>query len=228
MGVAMAVIILVGVVSAYVGTAARPGRPRRSRAPGGCATSCAIVADARDFRWLLIDVRASRRSRPAACSPASTTSPRTCCGKDGAATILFVCFVGAGAAAHPGLGGDRHPDRARSAATLRASLVLAGGAALARDRASVPLAGRGLRCDGAGRRRVRRAARCSRWRCSRTPRRSTPRRTGPQPGRRLHRRLDRRGDARPALGPGVFALVLAIGGYRVLDRRRRSCSRTRR
>ncbi len=93
MGVAMALIIVVGVVSAYVGTrrapvgasqpgaghAARPAadRRRRARLPAAAdhASSC-------------------RRSPPAACSPASTTWPPTCSTARAPTTILFVCFVG--------------------------------------------------------------------------------------------------------------------------------------
>lgn len=92
MGVAMAAIILVGVISAYVGTRSAPVSTPQPGA-GSLRDQLRIVAEARDFRWLLtafvvqalavgimlagVDYLASDVMR-----------------KDSAATILFACFVG--------------------------------------------------------------------------------------------------------------------------------------
>ena len=134
-------------------------------------------------------------------------------GKDGAATILFVCFVGPALLLTPvwaALGTRIGKKRGYLAALALPRRRRAARRAPRRSRrprvvylAVVP-----------GRRRVRRRARCSRWRCCPTRRRSTPgapARTGPASTPACGP------PARPSgsrSGPGVFALVLAVGGYR--------------
>ncbi len=141
-------------------------------------------------------------------------------GSTGAATILFVCFVGPALLLTPAVAARRHGASARSAATSpRRSCSPAARCARCSPRGRRPPAVV-YAATAAGRRRLRRRARCSRWRCcptSRSRRRAPHRR---EPGRRLHRRLDRR--ARPSAspsGPALYALVLALGGYVLVDRR---------
>ena len=215
MGVVMAVVIVVGVVSAYVGTRSAPIGAVAAGA-GSLREQLRIVAPGPRLPAAADHLRRSRRWPPAACSPASTTSPATCSTDQGAATILFVCFVGPALLLTPVWA--RVGDADRQEAGLRRRLARAR---------------RGRAARGARRRWPRRpsssprrrwsasgtpAARSSRWRCCPTRRRSTPRapaRTGPAstpacgpPARRSGWRS----------GPAVFALVLALGGYRLQPR----------
>ncbi len=98
MGVVMAVLILVGVVSAYRGTRRGAHRRRRRRAPAACATSCAssrprprlpallttFVLQALATGCMLAGVdylarRGARRHRAQPRSSSSASSGRRCC-----------------------------------------------------------------------------------------------------------------------------------------------------
>ncbi len=170
MGMAIAVLLVVGVVGAYVGTRSAP-IGRVASGPGHCASSSASSPSARDFRLLLTHVRhpgagdrrdarrrrlrlslgaRSTRARRRSCSCAS--SARRCCSR------------------RPGVRSDS--GSARSAATSPprwcsrwppccwwCAVGLADVGVRARPRSS-----------GSG----TPVPRSSRWRCSRTRRPSTP------------------------------------------------------
>ena len=200
MGVVMATVILIGVLGAWWGTRHAPigavERGRRARCASSCGSSPGPATSGCCSR-----PSSCRRSRPGACSPASTTSPRTCWVARRPPPILFVCFVGPALLLTPlwARWGERV---GKKQGYVASSLLLAAGAALA-----VLAQGRqrrlDVRRDGPRRRRLRRlpglpdgdAAR--RRRGGRRPDRR-------EPGRRLHRRLDRRRDARPRPGPGAL------------------------
>ncbi len=92
MGVVMALVILTGVVAAYRGTrnapvgAVEPG-------PGSLRDQLKIVAEARDFRFLLVTFVV--QALATGCMLAGVDYlARDVLDRDGASTILFVCFVG--------------------------------------------------------------------------------------------------------------------------------------
>ena len=151
MGVAMAVLIVRRRRVARTSAPAAPRSARSPREPARCASSCG------SWRRPATSGCCSRRSssrrwRPAACSPASTTSPRTCSAVSGAATILFVCFVGPALVLTPAWARS-----ARASARSAATRLLAGagaGAALGGARAVRP-AGGGLRGGRPGGRGLR-------------------------------------------------------------------------
>ena len=120
----------------------RADRRGRSRAPGRCATSCGSSAGARDFRLLLDHLRRCRRWRPAACSPASTTSPRDVLGQHGRVDDPVRLLRRPGAAADAGVGGGRRAGRQEARATSPRRWSCAAGA-LARGRRAGRPAGRG-------------------------------------------------------------------------------------
>ena len=191
---------------------------RSSPAPGTLRDQLRIVAGARDFRLLLVTFVV--QALATGCMLAGVDYLATdVLDRKGAATILFVCFVGPALLLTPvwaALG-------ARIGKKRGYLVVLASSSPPARCWPCSP-----------GRRRSAwwsapscwsasgtPAARSSRWRCCPTRRRSTrggPAPTGPAstpasgpPARRSASRS----------GPGVFALVLALGGYRSSHRRRR-------
>jgi GPH family glycoside/pentoside/hexuronide:cation symporter len=92
MGVAMAAIILVGVVSAYVGTRRAPVAAPQPGV-GSLRDQLRIVATARDFRFLLTCFVV--QALATGCMLAGVNYlAEDVLGKKGAATILFICFVG--------------------------------------------------------------------------------------------------------------------------------------
>jgi Na+/melibiose symporter-like transporter len=209
MGVAMAVIILVGIVSAYVGTRRAPVSAPQPGA-GSLRDQLRIVATARDFRWLLtcfvIQALATGCMLAGVDYLASDVLD-----KDGAATVLFVCFVGPALLLTPAWSalGTRWGKKRGYAAS---SLVLGAGALLAVTARSAPPAFVYLAVVlvGVG------YAGCQVFPLAMLPdaaavdaRRTGSNRTGVYTG------VWTAGETLGlALGPGVFALVLAIGGYR--------------
>ncbi|HET9420903.1 MAG TPA: MFS transporter [Nocardioides sp.] len=209
MGLAMATVIAVGVVGAYVGTQrARVGAVR----PGGGSLrdQLAIVAGARDFRLLLVTF--VLQALATGCMLAGVDYlAEDVLGESGAATVLFVCFVGPALLLTPAwsaLGARIGKKRGY----LLASVVLAAGAALA---ASARVAPDGVvfaatALVGVG------YAGCQVFPLAMLPdaaavdaRRTGSNRAGVYTG------VWTAGETLGlALGPGVFALVLAIGGYR--------------
>ena len=209
MGVAMAVIIAVGVVSAYVGTrhapigAAQPGA-------GSLRDQLRIVAAARDFRLLLITFVV--QALGTGCMLAGVDYMATdVLDRKGASTILFVCFVApallltpAWAAVGTRIGKKR--------GYLIASLVLAAGALLSVLARSAPfgLVVAAVALVGVG------YAGAQVFPMAMLPdaaavdaRRTGSSRVGVYTG------VWTAGETLGlALGPGLFALVLAAGGYR--------------
>ena len=206
-----AAIIAVGVVGAYRGTR---GAPLGAVEPGAgtLRDQLRIVAGARDFRLLLTTF--VLQALATGCMLAGVDYLASdVLGRKGAATILFVCFVGPALRADPGLGRASAPGSARSRATWPprwssppAPLLAAARAEARRSAWSSPRP----RWSGSG----TPAARSSRWRCCPTPPPSTPgapARTGPAstpasgpPARRSAWRS----------APGCSRSCLALGGYR--------------
>ena len=92
MGVAVAVLLVVGVVGAYVGTRSAPvGRVASS--PGTLREQLRIVSRARDFRLLLTTFVLQALATGAMLAGVAYVSRWVLTDK-AAATILFVCFVG--------------------------------------------------------------------------------------------------------------------------------------
>ncbi len=92
MGVAVAVLLVVGVVGAYLGTRSAP-IGRVSPAGGTLREQLRTVARARDFRLLLSTFVVQALATGAMLAGVAYVS-RWVLGDKGAATILFVCFVG--------------------------------------------------------------------------------------------------------------------------------------
>ncbi|MCW2848257.1 MAG: transporter [Marmoricola sp.] len=92
MGVAIAVLLVIGVVGAYRGTRGAPiGRVASS--PGTLREQLRFVARARDFRLLLATFVVQALATGAMLAGVAYVSRWVLVDK-GAATILFVCFVG--------------------------------------------------------------------------------------------------------------------------------------
>ncbi len=92
MGCAVAVLLVVGVVGSYVGTRAAPiGHPVADSA--GLREQLRIVAAARDFRLLLTTFVLQALATGSMLAGVDYMA-RYVLGDKGAATILFVCFVG--------------------------------------------------------------------------------------------------------------------------------------
>ncbi len=92
MGVAIAVLLVIGVVGAYVGTRPAPiGRVASS--PGTLREQLRIVARARDFRLLLVTFVVQALAVGAMLAGVAYISRWVMVDK-AAATLLFVCFVG--------------------------------------------------------------------------------------------------------------------------------------
>ena len=92
MGLLVAVVIVIGVVGAYVGTRATPvGRVQATS--GSLTEQLRIVAAARDFRLLLTTFVVQALAVGAMLAGVDYVS-RVVLGSSGASTVLFVCFVG--------------------------------------------------------------------------------------------------------------------------------------
>jgi Na+/melibiose symporter-like transporter len=92
MGVAIAVLLVIGVVGAYVGTRRAP-IGRVAPGAGTLREQLRIVAQARDFRLLLTTFVMQALATGAMLAGVAYVS-RWVLVDQGAATILFVCFVG--------------------------------------------------------------------------------------------------------------------------------------
>jgi GPH family glycoside/pentoside/hexuronide:cation symporter len=209
MGVAMAVVIVVGVVSAYRGTRHAPVGSVEA-GPGSLRDQLRIVAAAHDFRNLLTTFVI--QALATGCMLAGVAYlAEDVLDSLGAATVLFVCFVGPALLLTPvwsAIGGRIGKKRGY----LYSSLILAAGAALAVVAQSAPAAVVFLATGlvGVG------YAGCQVFPMAMLPdaaavdaRRTGTNRAGVYTG------VWTAGETLGlALGPGVFALVLAIGGYR--------------
>jgi len=209
MGVAMATVICIGVVSAYVGTrrapigAVQPG-------PGTLRDQLRVVAGARDFRYLLTTFVV--QALATGCMLAGVDYMATdVLDRKGASTVLFVCFVGPALLLTPAWSalGTR---TGKKVGYVIASLFLAGGALLAVTARSAPfgLVVAAVALIGVG------YAGAQVFPMAMLPdvagvdaRRTGTNRVGVFTG------VWTAGETLGlALGPGLFALVLAIGGYR--------------
>ncbi|WP_426246063.1 MFS transporter [Nocardioides sp. LHG3406-4] len=209
MGVVMAAIIVVGVVGAYAGTRRAPVGSVSAGA-GSLREQLRVVAGARDFRLLLTTF--VLQALATGCMLAGVDYLASdVLDRPGAGTILFVCFVGPALVLTPVWArvGTRWGKRQ---GYLIASVVLASGALLAVLARSAPPAVvfAATALVGVG------YAGCQVFPMAMLPdaaavdaRRTGSNRTGVYTG------VWTAGETLGlALGPGVFAVVLAIGGYR--------------
>jgi GPH family glycoside/pentoside/hexuronide:cation symporter len=209
MGVAMAAIILVGVVSAYVGTRHAPLAAPQPGA-GSLRDQLRIVATARDFRFLLTCFVV--QALATGCMLAGVDYlAEDVLGKKGAATILFICFVGPALLLTP-VWSALGTRMGKKQGYVASSVILAAGALLATTAQVAPPAVVYLAVVlvGVG------YAGCQVFPLAMLPdaaavdaRRTGSNRAGVYTG------VWTAGETLGlALGPGVFAIVLAIGGYR--------------
>src|SRR6478609_4340324 len=209
MGLVMAAIITIGVISAYVGTRNAPFSAPQPGA-GSLRDQLRIVAAARDFRWLLTTFVI--QALATGCMLAGVDYlAKNVLGKDGAATILFVCFVGPALLLTPAWSaiGTRI---GKKRGYVAASVILACGALLAATAQAAPAAVvyGAVVLVGVG------YAGCQVFPMAMLPdaaavdaRRTGSTRAGVYTG------VWTAGETLGlALGPGVYALVLAIGGYK--------------
>ncbi|MEO6511859.1 MAG: MFS transporter [Nocardioides sp.] len=208
MGVVMALVIVVGVVAAYVGTRGAPvGRVEPG--PGTLRDQLRIVAGARDFRMLLTTYVV--QALATGCMLAGVDYlAEDVLGRKGATTILFVCFVGPALLLTPAWAalGTRLGKRT---GYFLSSCVLAAGALAAVVARSAPagVVFAAVAVVGVG------YAGCQVFPLAMLPdaaavdaQRTGSSRVGVYTG--VWTAAETFG---LALGPGVFALVLAIGGY---------------
>ncbi|KRF14558.1 MFS transporter [Nocardioides sp. Soil796] len=128
MGVVMAVLIAIGVVGTYVGTRNAPHR-EVSAGAGSLADQLRIVSQARDFRLLLITF--VLQALATGCMLAGVDYlAGDVLEWQGASTILFVCFVGPALLLTP-LWARLGTRVGKKQGYVAASLVLAAGALLA-------------------------------------------------------------------------------------------------
>lgn len=209
MGLVMAAIILVGVLSAYAGTRNAPINAPQPGA-GSLRDQLRIVATARDFRWLLTCFVIQALATGCMLAGADYLGSDVL-GTDGATTILFVCFVGPALVLTPAWAalGTRI---GKKRGYVIASLVLAAGALLVSTAQSAPVTVvyAAMCLVGVG------YAGAQVFPMAMLPdaaavdaRRTGANRAGVYTG--VWTAAETLG---LALGPAVYALVLAIGGYR--------------
>jgi Na+/melibiose symporter-like transporter len=209
MGVVMALIIATGVVGSYLGTRHAPVGAVEA-GPGSLRDQLRIVATARDFRNLLTTFVIQALATGCMLAGVAYLAEDVLDSK-GAATVLFVCFVGPALLLTPvwsAIGGRIGKKRGY----VYSSLILAAGAALAVVAQSAPAAVVFLATGlvGVG------YAGCQVFPMAMLPdaaavdaRRTGSNRAGVYTG------VWTAGETLGlALGPGVFALVLALGDYR--------------
>jgi glycoside/pentoside/hexuronide:cation symporter, GPH family len=209
MGVAMAVVILVGVVSAYVGTRRAPLGTVQPGA-GTLRDQLRIVAGARDFRLLLTTFVI--QALAVGCVLAGVDYlAEDVLDSTGAVTVLFACFVGPALLLTP-LWSTIGQRVGKKRGYVASSLILAAGAAVAllADLAPFGVLVVGVVLMGVG------YAGCQVFPMAMMPdaaaidaRRTGSNRVGVYTG------VWTAGETFGlALGPAVFALVLQLGGYR--------------
>ncbi|MBB3042146.1 MFS transporter [Nocardioides soli] len=209
MGLVMAALIAVGVVSAYVGTRRAPVTAPQPGA-GSLRDQLRIVAEARDFRWLLTCFVIQALAVGAMLAGVDYLASDVL-GRDGAATILFVLFVGPALLLTP-IWSAIGTRIGKKRGYVASSVFLAAGALLTITAQSAPLAVvyGAVVLIGVG------YAGCQVFPLAMLPdaaavdaRRTGSNRAGVYTG------VWTAGETLGlALGPGVFALVLALGGYR--------------
>jgi Na+/melibiose symporter-like transporter len=208
MGVVMALVIAVGVISSYVGTRSAPIGAVAAGA-GSLREQLRIVATARDFRLLLTTF--VLQALATGCMLAGVDYlAGDVLDNQGASTILFVCFVGPALLLTPMWA--RFGERVgKKQGYLVASLILAAGAALAALAQVAPAFVVFLETGLVG---VGYAG------CQVFPMAMLPDAAATDAARTGENRAGvytgvwTAGETLGlALGPGVFAIVLAIGGY---------------
>lgn len=209
MGVAMAVIILVGVLSAYAGTRRAPLSAPQPGA-GSLRDQLRIVAGAQDFRHLLTTFVVQALATGCMLAGVDYLASDVL-GREGATTVLFICFVGPALVLTPAWSalGTRI---GKKRGYVASSAILAAGALLAATAQSAPAAFVyvAVVLVGVG------YAGCQVFPMAMLPdaaavdaRRTGSNRAGVYTG------VWTAGETLGlALGPGVYALVLALGGYR--------------
>ncbi|MDN4162565.1 MFS transporter [Nocardioides abyssi] len=208
MGVVMALIILVGVVASYVGTRHAPVGSVQPGA-GSLRDQLRIVATARDFRLLLTTFVVQALATGAMLAGVDYLAEDVL-DSAGAATVLFLCFVGPALLLTPAWSaiGQRI---GKKRGYVASSLFLAAGAALAAfaDVAPAPVVFAAVGLAGVG------YAGCQVFPMAMLPDAAAvdARRTGS--GRAgVYTGVWTAGETLGlALGPAVFALVLALGDY---------------
>ena len=197
--------------AAYAGTRRAPigtvtaggGHPR--------ASSCGWSRQARDFRLLLTTFVLQALAIGAMLAGVDYVA-RVCSDRPAASTHPVRLLRRTGAAAHPGVGGGRRADRQEARATSRRRCSSPPARCCWCSRGTVPPAAvyaADRRSSGS----ATRARRCSRWRCWPTPRPSTRRAPGSNRAGVFTGVWTAGETLGLALGPGLFALVLALGGY---------------
>jgi glycoside/pentoside/hexuronide:cation symporter, GPH family len=137
MGVAVALVIVVGVVGVYVGTRRAPAGTVQAGG-GTLREQLRVVAAARDFRLLLTTFVVQALAVGAMLAGVDYMA-RVVLGTKGAATVLFVCFVGPALLLTPVW--ERVGRRVgKKQGYVAASLVLATGALLLASAQLVPAA----------------------------------------------------------------------------------------
>jgi glycoside/pentoside/hexuronide:cation symporter, GPH family len=208
MGVAMAVVIVVGVLAAYAGTRHAPAGAAQPGA-GTLRDQLRIVAAARDFRLLLTTYVIQALATGCMLAGVDYLAGDVL-GRDGATTVLFLCFVGPALVLTPlwAAVGRRVGKRTGYFAS---SAVLAVGAVVAVTAQSAPasVVFAATALVGVG------YAGCQVFPLAMLPdaaavdaRRTGSSRVGVYTG--VWTAAETLG---LALGPGLFAMVLAIGGY---------------
>ncbi len=212
MGLAMAALILAGALLAYRGTRAAPVGTVAPGA-GGLRDQLRLVAGARDFRLLLATFVVQALATGCMLAGVDYLAGDVL-ERDGAATLLFVCFVGPALLLTPGwaAAGRR---TGKKQGYVAASLVLALGALLAALAGHAPSAVvfAAVSLVGVG------YAGVQVFPLAMLPdaaavdaRRTGSSRVGVYTG------VWTAGETLGlALGPGLFAVVLALGGYRSSD-----------
>ncbi|MDR6175510.1 GPH family glycoside/pentoside/hexuronide:cation symporter [Nocardioides zeae] len=208
MGVAMALLIAVGVLAAYVGTRRAPVRAPAAGV-GSLREQLRVVARARDFRLLLTTFLLQALATGTMLAGVDYVA-RHVLGNAGAATLLFVCFVGPALVLTPAWTAYGERVGKRRGYTL-ASLLLAAGAVVLVGAEVLPAAAvyGAVALVGVG------YAGCQVFPLAMLPdaaavdaRRTGENRAGVYTG------VWTAGETLGlALGPGVFAVVLALGGY---------------
>ncbi|MBC9734845.1 MFS transporter [Nocardioides marmotae] len=209
MGVVMALIILVGVVSSYLGTRHAPVGTVQPGA-GSLRDQLRIVATARDFRLLLTTFVVQALATGAMLAGVDYLAEDVLA-STGAATVLFLCFVGPALLLTPAWAalGQRI---GKKRGYVASSVLLAAGAALAAfsDVAPTAVVFAAVALAGVG------YAGCQVFPMAMLPDAAAvdARRTGS--GRAgVYTGVWTAGETLGlALGPAVFALVLALGDYR--------------
>ncbi len=208
MGLFVAVLLIIGALGAYFGTAKAPiGKVKADT--GSLADQLKIISGARDFRFLLITFVIQALATGSMLAGVDYLA-RNVLEKPSAGTILFVCFVGPALLLTP-LWAAFGQRVGKKSGFVIASLVLAAGALLAAGARAYPawvvflaVALVGVGYAGAQVFPMAMLPDCAALDAARTGQNRIGVYTGVWTAAETFGL---------ALGPGVYAVVLAIGGY---------------